>query len=133
MELYGIFAISFHNYRTMDEMGQPGLHEIRLEEVLSALGDSTRLRIVRRLLSEGETSCKSLCGEAPKSTISHHFRVLRESGVTNTRIVGTQRLVSVREEELEWKFPGLLRIVQEDSEDLARSRGLEPPTLSSAS
>lgn len=117
----------------MDEIGQPSLHEIKLEDVLSALGDSCRLKIVRRLLAEGETACKCLCGDAPKSTISHHFRVLRESGITNTRQVGTQRLVSVREAELEWMFPGLLRIVREASDEAARARGLEHAGLTSGS
>ncbi|MBC8064400.1 MAG: helix-turn-helix transcriptional regulator [Chlorobia bacterium] len=116
----------------MDEVAQPTLHEIRLEEVLSALGDSTRIQIVRRLLVEGEKSCKCMCGDSPKSTLSHHFSVLRKSGVIHTRIIGTQRIISVREEELEWKFPGLLDLIRTEGE-MARSIGLEPTTLSSAS
>lgn len=100
----------------MEVLAQPRLEHIRLEDVLSALGDPTRLEIVQRLLSSGELSCKCLCGETPKSTLSHHFRVLRESGVTQTRMCGTQRWVSVREEELESRFPGLLQLVRRESD-----------------
>ena len=116
----------------MEEIVQPRLEDIKLENVLSALGDPTRLQIARKLMSAGELSCKCLCGETPKSTLSHHFRVLRESGVTHTRVCGTQRWVSVRESDLELRFPGLLKIVREEGE-MARSIGLEPTTLSSAS
>jgi DNA-binding transcriptional ArsR family regulator len=116
----------------MDEVVQPSLHDIQLEDVFSALGDASRLKIVRRLLIEGEMSCKCICAVTPKSTMSHHLSVLRECGVTKTRNVGTQRLVSVREDELDLKFPGLLDLVRR-GENLARSIGLEPTTLSSAS
>jgi DNA-binding transcriptional ArsR family regulator len=115
----------------MDDVAQPCLKDIQLEDVFSALGDATRIRIVRRLLIEGEMSCKCICADTPKSTMSHHLSVLRECGVTRTRNVGTQRLVSVREGELDLKFPGLLDLVREG--EMARSIGLEPTTLSSAS
>ncbi len=101
----------------MEEINQPRLEDIKLEEVLSALGDKTRLEIVRKLMQAGESSCKCLCGETPKSTLSHHFRVLRESGVTHTRVCGTQRWVSVRQFDLELRFPGLLNIVKDGSEE----------------
>ncbi len=105
----------------METLPQPRLEDIRLEDVLSALGDPTRLEIVRKLVREGELSCKCLCGETPKSTLSHHFRVLREAGVTQTRICGTQRWVSVREEDLEQRFPGLLGLVRQEAETPALS------------
>ena len=52
-----------------------------LENVLHALGDPVRLGIVRQLAREGETSCAALNGGRSKSTMSHHFRVLREAGL----------------------------------------------------
>lgn len=115
----------------MDEVAQPSLHDILLEDVFSALGDTSRLRIVRKLLVEGEMSCKCICAVTPKSTMSHHLSVLRTCGVIKTRCVGTQKMVSVREQDLDLKFPGLLDLVR--SEEMARSIGLEPTTLSSAS
>ena len=121
----------FYNYRTMDEVAQPALQDIQLEDVFSALGDTSRLKIVRKLLMEGEMSCKCICAVTPKSTMSHHLSVLRSSGVIKTRCVGTQKLVSVREEDLDLKYPGLMDLVR--SGGMARSIGLEPTTLSSAS
>jgi len=50
-----------------------------------------------------------------KSTLSHHFKVLREAGVTHTRVNGTHRYVSLRREELEDRFPGVLDSVLEAS------------------
>jgi DNA-binding transcriptional ArsR family regulator len=46
-----------------------------------------------------------------KATRSHHFRVLREAGVTHTRLEGTHRHVSLRREDLDARFPGLLGAV----------------------
>ena len=43
-----------------------------------------------------------------KSTCTHHFKVLREAGVIRQRLEGTTRLNSLRREELEQRFPGLL-------------------------
>jgi DNA-binding transcriptional ArsR family regulator len=40
--------------------------------------------------------------------MSHHFKVLREAGVTHTRADGTKRMMSLRQIELEERFPGLL-------------------------
>jgi len=95
----------------MDEITQPDLRDVPIEAVLAALGDPTRLDIVRKLLVESELACGSICDQSPKSTASHHFRVLREAGITRTRTQGTQRLVSIRKEELEARFPGLLKLL----------------------
>jgi DNA-binding transcriptional ArsR family regulator len=69
------------------------------------------LEIAKRLTEDGECSCGRLGGSVSKSTLSHHLKVLREAGVTNTRVLGTQRLVSLRTEELEVRFPGVLESV----------------------
>jgi DNA-binding transcriptional ArsR family regulator len=47
----------------------------------------------------------------PKSSVSYHFKVLREAGVTRTRVEGTQRFISLRRDDLEMRFPGLLDAV----------------------
>ncbi|ELQ08740.1 ArsR family transcriptional regulator, partial [Pseudomonas fluorescens BRIP34879] len=43
-----------------------------------------------------------------KSSMSHHFRVLRDAGLVHTRSVGTTHMNSLRRDELETRFPGLL-------------------------
>ena len=89
--------------------------ELDLPTVLSALADRGRLAIVRALAVTGEAACgevHQLAGlDCGKSTMSHHARVLREAGVTRTRISGTRRYVSLRREELQESFPGLLDAV----------------------
>jgi DNA-binding transcriptional ArsR family regulator len=79
-----------------------------LPGVLHALSDPVRLEIVRYLATVDETPCSTLNAAVSKSTMSHHFKVLREAGVTYTRADGTKRLITLRREELEQRFPGLL-------------------------
>jgi DNA-binding transcriptional ArsR family regulator len=89
----------------------PAREEIGLPEVLHALSDPVRLEIVRMLARDGERACGTLELPIADSTRSHHLRILREAGVTATRAVGTQRLVSLRRDDLDKRFPGLLAAV----------------------
>jgi DNA-binding transcriptional ArsR family regulator len=86
----------------------PSIHEIELPDLLHALGDPVRLEIVRHLAEHPHQKCGSLDTHLAKSTLSHHLKVLREAGVTRTDAHGTERLVSLRRDELERRFPGLL-------------------------
>ncbi len=79
--------------------------------MLHALSDPVRLQIVAALADGGEVNCKSLGLPVSKSTCTHHFRVLRDAGVIRQRVVGTTRLNSLRRDDLEWQFPGLLDAV----------------------
>jgi DNA-binding transcriptional ArsR family regulator len=90
---------------------QPATEDLVLTTVLQALGDPMRLRIVRLLASEGEQICGTLELGISKSTRSHHFKALREAGVTFTRLEGTHRHISLRRDDLEERFPGLLDAV----------------------
>jgi DNA-binding transcriptional ArsR family regulator len=97
---------------------------ITLVGVLHALSDPTRLAVLRQLEAHGETLCGRLDVAVAKSTLSQHLRVLREAGVTRTRPEGTQRWLSVRRDDLDVRFPGLLDVVlaavgTEDTEAVA--------------
>lgn len=85
--------------------------KLSLPEVLYALSDPVRLRIVHQLADEGETSCGTFDVRMPKSSLSHHFKVLRDAGVIATRGDGVRRLNALRREELDAAFPGLLDAV----------------------
>ncbi|WP_089173649.1 helix-turn-helix domain-containing protein [Bosea sp. AS-1] len=89
----------------------PALEEIALEDVFHALSDPFRLGVVRQLATEGEASCQALEGDRPKSSVSHHFRVLREAGLIRTRNEGATRMNALRREDIEGRFPGLLACV----------------------
>jgi DNA-binding transcriptional ArsR family regulator len=99
---------------------EPHASEIRITQILHALSDPLRFEIARRLLERGECSCGRLGGSVSKSTLSHHLKVLREAGVTHTRVLGTQRLVSLRTGELEVRFPGVLDSVLAAQDEPAR-------------
>jgi DNA-binding transcriptional ArsR family regulator len=92
----------------MRAVHHPPIDDVALPEVLHALSDPLRLQIVCRLARDGELACGALNGGVSKSTLSHHLKVLREAGVTITRLEGTTRLVSLRRQELEARFPGLM-------------------------
>ncbi|KGF73972.1 ArsR family transcriptional regulator [Neosynechococcus sphagnicola sy1] len=89
----------------------PHPHDLSLASVLYALGDPVRLEIVRLLATQGEQPCAAFDFAIAKSTMSHHFRVLREAGVLRCRKEGTQHLNSLRRQDLDQRFPGLLDAV----------------------
>lgn len=89
----------------------PDRKNISLPGVLYALGDPIRLEIVKRLAAKGEQTCAGLEVSIAKSTLSYHFRVLRESGILYCRKEGTQHINSLRREDLDARFPGLLDTV----------------------
>jgi DNA-binding transcriptional ArsR family regulator len=96
----------------MRALHHPRVDEIDLTDVLHALSDPVRLEIVRVLAEdEQERPCSAVEAKVAKSTLSHHFKVLRESGITFTRANGTHRLVTLRTRDLEERFPGLISSV----------------------
>jgi DNA-binding transcriptional ArsR family regulator len=89
----------------------PSARDIELTAVLHALSDTTRLAIVRTLAESGERPCGTFPVEVSPSTLSHHFRVLREAGVIYQRDDGTRRWSSLRRDDVEACCPGLLDVV----------------------
>ncbi len=81
---------------------------LEVTAVLAALGDPLRLRIVRMLEEEGDRTCGTFSIDMPKSSLSHHFKVLRDSGVIESWKSGTQTWNRLRRPELDRQFPGLL-------------------------
>jgi len=98
--------------QTAEALAHPGRSEIELGTVLHALSDPVRLKIVAALAGdEQERTCGSFDVPVSKSTCTHHFRVLREAGVIHQRQEGTVRLNTLRHEDLEARFPGLLKTI----------------------
>jgi DNA-binding transcriptional ArsR family regulator len=98
----------------------PSCNEMTLASVMDALSDPVRVAIVRALAAEGEAQCGTLHLGVSPATRSHHFRVLREAGITLTRPEGTHRFVSLRRDDLDERFPGLLDAVLTAAEREAR-------------
>lgn len=86
----------------------PERDQIRLENVLAALGNPLRLTVVRALAAGDERACSAVLQGIPKSTLTHHWRVLRDSGVIWQRPYGRENLLSLRRDDLDARFPGLL-------------------------
>lgn len=90
----------------------PDAEDLELPTVLHALSDPQRLRIVRKLSVDPDPRpCGAFDVNVSKSTCTHHFRVLREAGVIQQRQLGTARLNSLRRDDLDRRFPGLLDAV----------------------
>lgn len=86
----------------------PSLKKIPLSLIFYALSDPIRLEIIQTLLEREEISCGSCKSPLSKSTMSHHFKVLRESGLIEKRSEGKVHYLSLRRIEIETRLPGLL-------------------------
>ena len=106
--------------QAQDPIAQPVRAELDLATVLHALSDPMRLRIVAALAATDEQpACGAFDLPVTKSTCTHHFKVLREAGVIQQRQQGTKRVNTLREEDLEARFPGLLSTILEAAGDQA--------------
>jgi len=96
----------------MRQIKHPTIEQVELTDIMYALADPTRLEIVVMLARAGK---KLTCGEInlnrPKSSMSHHFKILRSAGLVETLIEGTEHMNSLRLEEVESKYPGVLNAV----------------------
>lgn len=84
--------------------------DIALTDVLFALSDPARLDVVRQL-ADGPldmAACAATNPALPKSTKSHLMKVLREAGIVTNVPHGRQRQITLRKDELDAAFPGLL-------------------------
>ncbi|MEU6505204.1 helix-turn-helix domain-containing protein [Streptomyces sp. NPDC046942] len=90
----------------------PDLSEVSLQQVLEALVDPVRRMVVSQLARAGEDkSCGTFDAPVSLSTLTHHFNVLREAGVIRQYYVGTTKMNTLRTDEMEQRFPGLLSAV----------------------
>ncbi|GGZ39309.1 putative HTH-type transcriptional regulator YczG [Streptomyces inusitatus] len=90
---------------------------LTLASVLYALGDPLRLELVRRVAADPGMTCAPGGLKVPKSTLTNHWRILREAGVIRMAADGRFRRIWLRAEELENRFPGLLDTVLRLSAD----------------
>lgn len=89
-------------------LSHPDVGEFDVLDVLHALSDPTRMTIVRTLRADPERACGTFPVDVAPSTLTHHFRVLRESGVIRQREDGNRKWTTLRGDDLDGRFPGLL-------------------------
>jgi DNA-binding transcriptional ArsR family regulator len=97
-----------------EPLPEPALEDLKLEAVMAALADPLRLTIVRKLMLESEAfdhTCGWFGFDRPKSSLTHHFRALRDAGLIRQRQYGLERRSRLRTEELNKRFPGLLDLI----------------------
>jgi len=83
-----------------------------VHQVLAALQDPIRLEIVRRLHNAGTAmQCAALYDGINKSTATHHFKILREAGITNRLTIDGLTYQQLRTDDVERAIPGLLASV----------------------
>lgn len=87
--------------------------QITLENVMKALGHPVRLSVIRQLLEMNgeEKACGTFYYTVTKATFSHHLKILEEAGVIQRRDEGTRKMTSIKAEELQKKFPGLIKLI----------------------
>jgi DNA-binding transcriptional ArsR family regulator len=98
-----------------DTDGHPSREEMNLRSVLNALSDPLRYQVITAFLWEPEgteRNCSSFDFKVAKSTLSHHFRIMREAGLIRQVDRGNSRKAHLRHEDLEARFPGLLDLLR---------------------
>jgi len=95
---------------TTNTYPQPAVQDIDLVDVLRALADPVRLRIVVCLADDEYHPCNTeeYGLDIHKSTLSYHFKSLREAGITSTLVRGRHYSVRLRRDDVQTRFPGLL-------------------------
>ena len=96
-----------------ERIPHPAVEALELATILRTLGDPLRLDLVKILADGNEYPCGELSDRLglPASTSSYHTRLMREAGITRTRAVGTTRYISLRRDDLEARFPGLVAVL----------------------
>jgi DNA-binding transcriptional ArsR family regulator len=102
----------------------PDAADLTVYGVLHALADPTRLVIVRTLRNESERPCGTFPVQVAPSTLTHHFRILREAGVIRQREEGNRRWTTLRRDDLDARFPGLVDSVLAAADHPVRARKL---------
>lgn len=100
-------------WNMMKAYSHPAMRDVALHAVMQALSDPCRLAIVRELLKANgrPLACSQVRLNVSKATRSHHFEVLRSAGIIHTEAEGTKCMTSLRRNDLNKRFPGLLTLI----------------------
>ncbi|PBC92768.1 DNA-binding transcriptional ArsR family regulator [Streptomyces sp. Ag82_O1-15] len=104
-----------HGQSHLIPLVHPDTDDLDLFKIMSALTDETRLTIVVTLSVSPGLACSGFTQDVTASVLTRHFRVLREAGLIRQHDVGTRRFNTLRKEDLDQRFPGLLDLVLKES------------------
>jgi DNA-binding transcriptional ArsR family regulator len=96
----------------------PNIKDITLDGILHALADPIRRQIISKLagcpdILKSGMSCTKTCDQLSPSTISFHYRVLREAGLVRSQKKGVEVINTFRKDDIEKKYPALLESILE--------------------
>jgi len=100
----------------MRPLFHPALEEVTVEGILHALSDPVRAAIFARIVV---SDCAQTCSmfltvserSIPKSTLSQHFKALREAGLIRSERQGVELHNTARCAEIDKRFPGLVAAI----------------------
>jgi DNA-binding transcriptional ArsR family regulator len=100
----------------MRPLFHPALQDVTVEGILYALSDPVRVamyaEIAAQPCTQKCTTLRAVMGRPiPKSTLSQHFRILRESGLVHAERFGVEMRLTPRCAEIETRFPGLISAI----------------------
>lgn len=110
----------------MKTLVHPKIEDVTVEGVLYALSDPVRVKIYMQIAA---AECPKICSdflavmgrELPKSTLSHHFRILREAGLIKSEKRGVELHNTTRCKELKSKFGTMIMGILEAYEKAWRA------------
>jgi DNA-binding transcriptional ArsR family regulator len=97
----------------MRPLFHPAIEDVRPEAILHALADPSRAAIFAKIMNaDCAAACSAMAAVGdriiPKSSLSNHFRVLRDAGLIRSERHGVEVRNCSRWTEVEERFPGLL-------------------------
>lgn len=100
----------------MKPLFHPSIEDVTVEAILHALSDPVRVAIYADIAgSMCSLNCSSFLKMSekaiPRSTLSQHFRALREAGLIRGERRGVEMHNTTRCDELEKRFPGLIKAI----------------------
>lgn len=109
----------------MRPLTHPAIEDVPPEAILHALSDPNRAAILARILTAGRVDACNAVAELgdrviPKSSLSNHFKVLREAGLIRSERHGVEMRNQSRFAEVDARFPGLIgSIINAYASDIA--------------
>jgi DNA-binding transcriptional ArsR family regulator len=100
----------------MRPLFHPSIDDITVEGILHALSDPVRVAIYREIAcAECTSNCTNFINIGgkliPKSTLSMHFKALRDAGLIRGERQGVEMHNTSREAEIDHRFPGLVHAI----------------------
>ena len=100
----------------MRPLFHPSIDDVTVEAILHALSDPVRVAIYAQIVGTG---CPQTCSNfvnirekaIPKSTLSQHFKALREAGLIRGERQGVEMHNTSRCAEIDKRFPGLIAAI----------------------